>query len=96
MRHPVMINGLEAEFRGATPPENTTLLNLLTRQKAVVANFDKGVVSLWGQASSDEDLQELERLLLLLPAVKQVDNHLEVSDPAGNQAAREAPDDDRL
>lgn len=96
MRHPVMINGLETEFRGATPPENTTLLNLLTRQKAVVANFDQGVVSLWGQASSDEDLQELERLLLLLPAVKQVDNHLEVADPAGNRAAREDPDDDRL
>lgn len=96
MQHRVMINGLEAEFCGVTPPENTTLLDLLTRQKAVVANFDKGVVSLWGQASSDEDLQELERLLLLLPAVKGVDNHLEVAEPAGSQAAGEAPEDDSL
>jgi hypothetical protein len=95
MRHPVMINGLEAEFRGATPPKNTTLLNLLTRQKAVVANFDKGVVSLWGQASSDEDLQELERLLLLLPAVKQVDNHLEVTEPVEAPASGEDAEDGR-
>jgi hypothetical protein len=96
MRHPVMTNGLETALRGGSPPENTPLLDLLTRQKAVVANFDKGVVSLWGQAASDEDLQELERLLLLLPAVKQVDNHLEVTEPAGDRAVREDPDADRL
>ena len=95
MRHPVMINGLETDFRGATPPQNTTLLDLLTRQKAVVANFEKGVVSLWGQASSDEDLRELERLLLLLPAVKQVDNHLEIAEPVEAPAVGEDADDDR-
>jgi len=102
MRHPAMMNGgLETEHRDGlrgivSPPENTTLLDLLARQKAVVTNFDKGVLSLWGQAASDEDLQELERLLLLLPAVKQVDNRLEVTEPVQAPMVRDDVDDDRL
>jgi hypothetical protein len=57
-----------------------TLIGLLARQKHLVADFNNGVVSLWGQAPSDDDRQELERLLLALPSVERVNNQLTIPD----------------
>lgn len=56
------------------------LIGLLARQKHLVADFNGGEVSLWGQAPSADARQELERLLLALPSVERVNNQLTIPD----------------
>jgi len=65
---------------GGVHRRRLALIGLLARQKHLVADFNGGEVSLWGQAPSDDDRQELERLLLALPSVERVNNQLTIPD----------------